>query len=99
MTSPISRREFVASTAAMIAVAGFAASTFANSEGDNSMSDDALRRVLNASMSEKRGVTLVADGATIALVVTEIGESWVAGRSQQYDHIVVKISEISAAYM
>jgi len=42
-------------------------------------------------------VTVFVGSASVALVVTEIADGFVIGRSQQYEHIVVRLDRIDAA--
>ena len=60
---------------------------------------DSITALLNESMTSKRGVTLALAFGTVALVVTEVTDSTVSGRSQQYDRIVVRLDRVDAAYM
>ncbi len=62
------------------------------------MPSDPLIDLLKTSMGEGRGVTLELGSGTVALVVTEITDIHVVGRSQQYDRIVVRLDRIEAAY-
>ena len=55
---------------------------------------DPLRAVLMESLDKNRGVTLYANGATIAMVVTALDTHYVMGRSQQANRIVVRIDQI-----
>ena len=69
-----------------------------NEEEESPMSDP-LIALLNDSMANKRGVTVALNSGPVALVVTEITDTTVTGRSQQHDRIVVRIDQIQAAYM
>ena len=60
---------------------------------------DAILAILNESLSSKRGVTLVLSSSTVGLLVTEVTDTAVTGRSQEYDRIAVRIDRIQAAYM
>ena len=54
----------------------------------------ALETSLEKSRTDKKGVTLLVGGTTVALVVTEVFDGFVIGRSQQYDRIVVNLEKI-----
>lgn len=60
---------------------------------------DPIVVLLNESMASGRGVTLAIGSGPIAMVVTEITETIVTGRSQEYDRIVVRLDQVLAAYM
>lgn len=60
---------------------------------------DAIVALLKESMADGRGVTLSLSGGPIALVVTEVTDTTVTGRSQQHDRIVVRLDQVQAAYM
>lgn len=53
--------------------------------------------MLQASLQNKKGVTVYVKGQTIAMLVTALGSALVEGRSQQFGRIVVKIDSIDAA--
>lgn len=60
-----------------------------------------MRATLAESREKNRGVTLHANGASIAMVVTALEKPYVVGRSQQASRIVVRIDRIdgvSAAF-
>ena len=58
-----------------------------------------LRSLLEASQSEKKGVTLWVKGQAIGGAVTKIDAEWVELRSREYSRIVVKIDSIDGAAM
>lgn len=60
---------------------------------------DSIVALLNDSLANGRGVTVVLNSNTVAMVVTEITDTAVVGRSQQHDRIVVRLDKIQAAYM
>ncbi len=53
--------------------------------------------ILQASLQNKKGVTLYVKGQSIAMLVTALGNAQVEGRSQQFGRIVVKVDSIDAA--
>lgn len=62
---------------------------------------DPLRATLLESKEKNKGVSIHANGATIAMVVTLLDERYVIGRSQQASRIVVRldrIDSVSAAF-
>ena len=56
-----------------------------------------LRSILEASLNEKKGVTLWVKGQAVPGVVTKIDAEWVEMRSREYSRIVVKLDSIDAA--
>lgn len=56
----------------------------------------ALETSLEKSRTDKKGVTLVVGGTTVAMLVSEVNDGFVIGRSQQYDRIVVKLDKVDA---
>lgn len=58
---------------------------------------NAIEQSLENSRTSKRGVTVHVGGASVAMVVTEVADGFVIGRSQQYERIVVRIDRIDAA--
>lgn len=97
MKPSTTRREFVSAlTVAGIAAVGGAAR--ADPQEESAMPSDPLTDLLKASMSDKRGVTLALVSGSVALVVTELTDAYVLGRSQQHDRIVVRREHIQAAY-
>ncbi len=57
---------------------------------------NALETSLENSRSQKKGVTLVVAGSNVAMLVTEVADGFVVGRSQQYDRIAVRLDRIDA---
>ena len=58
---------------------------------------NAIEQSLENSRTSKRGVTVYVGSASVAMVVTEISDGFVIGRSQQYERIVVRLDRIDAA--
>jgi len=58
---------------------------------------NSIASILQASLQNKKGVTLYVKGQIIAMLVTALGNHQVEGRSQQFGRIVVKIDSIDAA--
>jgi len=56
-----------------------------------------IEQSLENSRNDKRGVTVYVGSASVAMVVTEIADGFVIGRSQQYERIVVRVDRIDAA--
>lgn len=61
--------------------------------------DDALRAQLQEAKAKQKGVTLYLQGATLSLLVTDVGTHFVTGRSQAHGSIVVRLDRIDAAAM
>lgn len=62
---------------------------------------DPLYATLIASKEKNRGVTIHANGASIAMVVATLDEHYVIGRNQQTSRIVIRLDRIdgvSAAF-
>ena len=97
MKHPITRRQFV-STIVVAGIATTSGITLASQEEEPAMPNDPLIDLLQTSMTNKSGVTVALDSSSIPLVVTELTDTYVIGRSQQYDRIVVRIDRIQAAY-
>lgn len=57
---------------------------------------NALETSLENSRTQKKGVTLIVAGSTVAMLVSEIADGFVVGRSQQYDRIAVRLERIDA---
>jgi len=78
-------------------MAGAAAMPFAGSAigKDSSM----FRSILEASQTEKKGLTLYVKGQAIPGMVVKIDAETVELRSREYSRIVVKIESIDAAAM
>jgi hypothetical protein len=57
---------------------------------------NALETSLENSRTQKKGVTLVVGGSTVAMLVTEVADGFVVGRSQQYDRIAVRLDKVDA---
>ena len=60
---------------------------------------DPLLDLLAASQKEKKGVNVYVKGQQIGLLVTNLGDKYVEGRSQAQSRIVIKIDSIDAATM
>ena len=90
------RRAFL--TAAVVAAVATICPTVTHPQQEATMPNDPLLELLQASLNDKRGVTLALEGSTTALVVTEISDTYVVGRSQQYDRMVVRLDRIQAAF-
>lgn len=58
-----------------------------------------LRSLLEASKTEKKGVTLWVKGQTIGGQVTNLDADYVELRSREFSRIVVKIESIDGAAM
>jgi len=56
-----------------------------------------MRSILEASQTEKKGVTLYVKGQAIPGVVVKIEGDMVEMRSREYSRIVVRIDSIDAA--
>ena len=61
--------------------------------------NNAMRELLEASQSEKKGVMLYVKGQTIGGAVVKLGTDTVELRSREYSRIVVKIDAIDAVAM
>ena len=61
--------------------------------------NNTMRELLEASQTEKKGVTLYLKGQSVAGVVVKIGSDLVELKSREYSRIVVKIDAIDAAAM
>ena len=61
--------------------------------------NNAMRELLEASQSEKKGVMLYVKGQTIGGAVVKLGTDTVELRSREYSRIVVKIESIDGAAM
>nr|WP_295771542.1 hypothetical protein [Rhodoferax sp.] len=57
---------------------------------------DPVRATLLESKEKAKGVSIMASGATIAMVVTAMDERHVIGRNQQASRIVVRLDRIDA---
>lgn len=60
---------------------------------------DPLIDLLAASQKEKKGVNVYVNGQQIGMLVTNLGDKFVEGRSQAQSRIVIKIASIDAATM
>lgn len=56
-----------------------------------------FQQILEASMNEKKGVTLWVKGQSLPGVVTKLNADSVEMRSREYSRIVVKLDSIDAA--
>jgi hypothetical protein len=56
-----------------------------------------FQQILEASQSEKKGITLYVKGQQIAGLVTKVSGDSVELRSREYSRIVVRIDSIDAA--
>jgi hypothetical protein len=74
--------------------AGLAASSPLMGRGN-----DAMRELLAAAQSEKKGVMLYVKGQTIPGAVVKVSDDTVELRSREYSRIVVRIESIDAAAM
>ena len=94
--SPVNqRRRQLVRDLPMLAVAASLTSLHSNSASAAPM--NAIEQSLENSRTNKRGVTVYVGSASVAMVVTEIADGFVIGRSQQYDRIVVRLDRIDAA--
>lgn len=62
----------------------------------NSPDGDWIMNALQTSLQTKKGLTLHVKGQSIPMVVTQIGNHFVEGRSQQSSKIVVRLESIDA---
>jgi hypothetical protein len=58
-----------------------------------------LRSILEASQSEKKGVTLYVKGQAVSGIVVKIEEDTVETRSREFSRIVFRIDSIDGAAM
>lgn len=86
MIATLSRYARPAVLAAALFVAGLAPALAA----------DAIETALLEARDAKVGVTLVVGGAEVALVVVEVRDGVVIGKSQQHERIVVRLERIDA---
>jgi len=68
-------------------------------QAQSNSSTDSLLAILRASMEAKKGVTIHVHGAAVAMLVSNINDHFVEGRSQQSSRIVVRLASIDAFAM
>ncbi len=78
-------------------LAAAAATTLASAQ--SSAGGDWILSVLRSSMETKKGITLHVRGQSVSMLVTNIGDQFVEGRSQQASRIVVRLASIDAAIL
>ncbi len=61
--------------------------------------NDAMRELLEASQTEKKGITLYVKGQSIGGVVVKAGGDMVELRNREFSRIVVRMDAIDAAAM
>ena len=74
--------------------AGFVASAWAQAAPADK---DPLRAVLQESKDKSRGVTVHVKGAAINLIVVQVDDTWLVGKSNASGRIVVRVDRIDAA--
>ncbi|HEY1103463.1 MAG TPA: hypothetical protein VGE70_08590 [Burkholderiaceae bacterium] len=79
---------------AVVLGAGFAAGAWAQAAPADK---DPLRAVLQESKDKNRGVTVHVKGAAINLIVVQVDDTWLVGKSNASGRIVVRVDRIDAA--